>query len=283
MGFVVHLFAYSADMSIKLRFFEGVREGEESNIPAVISSYIYSEKLSEYPEKMGVPFEKKQIQRIFNLKDVNLLTEADLEWNPQKGESIKHVFRIDGKEFFLVLHPFFRAKDFQFRILVKEQSAGKEVNLLESEIVLPQRKTAVFGFEDGEGQPFFFSLRLTAGEREKPEEASVTKAITSFGDTNYRQKAVRATGDVKPPVLMKSVRPVYPEEARQAGIEGVVILEAITDKTGRVKGIRILQSPSPLLNEASIDALKQWVYKPVFIDGEPREVIFTVTIRFKLK
>lgn len=109
------------------------------------------------------------------------------------------------------------------------------------------------------------------------------KSGTSYegGVTGTDKKpAVRAMGNIKPPKLIKLVKPVYPEEARKAGIEGVVILEATTDIYGQVINTKILRS-IPALDQAAIDAVKQWVYEPMIIDGEPRGVIFTVTYNFR--
>ena len=93
---------------------------------------------------------------------------------------------------------------------------------------------------------------------------------------------VRAIGEIRPPKLIKEVSPVYPEIARQARVEGVVIVEATTDIYGRVQNIKILRS-IPLLDQSAIDAVRQWVYEPMIINGRPRGVIFTVTVRFQLK
>ncbi len=70
--------------------------------------------------------------------------------------------------------------------------------------------------------------------------------------------------------------------AHQARVEGVVILEAQTDLYGRVATMKILRS-IPLLDQAALDAARQWVYEPMIINGRPRGVIFTVTVRFTLK
>jgi protein TonB len=93
---------------------------------------------------------------------------------------------------------------------------------------------------------------------------------------------VRAIGQIKPPKLIKQVDPTYPEIARQARVEGVVIIEATTDIYGRVQSIKVLRS-IPLLDQAALDAVRQWVYEPMIINGRPRGVIFTVTVRFQLK
>jgi protein TonB len=65
-------------------------------------------------------------------------------------------------------------------------------------------------------------------------------------------------------------------------VEGVVIIEAQTDMYGRVRDVKVLRS-IPLLDQAAIDAVRQWVYEPMIINGRPRGVIFTVTVRFTLK
>ncbi|MCJ7579853.1 MAG: M56 family metallopeptidase [Candidatus Aminicenantes bacterium] len=97
-----------------------------------------------------------------------------------------------------------------------------------------------------------------------------------------KEQAVRARGDIKPPKLIKSVKPDYPEEAKKEGIEGAVILEATTDQDGVVQKVEILRS-IPALDQAAIDALKQWEFEPMLINGEPKGVIFTVTCRFSLE
>jgi protein TonB len=108
------------------------------------------------------------------------------------------------------------------------------------------------------------------------------------GDMLYRlvgdpvEPVLRAAGDVKPPKLVRKIEPEYPEIARQARVEGVVIIEATTDVYGRVTGVRVLRS-LPLLDAAAVDAVRQWVYEPLVINGRPRAVTFTVTVRFVLK
>ena len=76
--------------------------------------------------------------------------------------------------------------------------------------------------------------------------------------------------------------PTYPEIARQARVEGVVIIEATTDIYGRVQNVKVLKS-IPLLDQSAVDAVRQWVYEPMVINGRPRGVIFVVTVRFNLK
>ena len=93
---------------------------------------------------------------------------------------------------------------------------------------------------------------------------------------------VRAVGNIRPPRLIRKVDPIYPKNAGNSGVNGVVILEATTDIRGKVQDIRVLRS-IPLLDQAAIDAVRQWEYEPMIIDGKPRGVIFTVTVRIQQK
>jgi protein TonB len=93
---------------------------------------------------------------------------------------------------------------------------------------------------------------------------------------------LRVMGGLKPPKLIKQVDPVYPEVARQALVQGMVIIQATTDLAGKVIDARILKS-IPLLDDAALTAVKQWIYEPCIIDGKKRGVIFTVTLNFNIK
>jgi len=93
--------------------------------------------------------------------------------------------------------------------------------------------------------------------------------------------AVKVKDGIQPPRLIKKVNPVYSEVARLAEVEGVVILQVRTDVNGQVKDAIILRSV-PLLDQAAMDAVRQWVYEPVIVDGQAVGITFTVTVRFKL-
>jgi protein TonB len=84
------------------------------------------------------------------------------------------------------------------------------------------------------------------------------------------------------PKKLLDVRPVYPEIARTARVEGTVILEAVLDRKGRVSQVRVVRS-SMLLDQAAIDAVRQWQYTPSTLHGQPVEVLMTITITFTLQ
>jgi protein TonB len=75
---------------------------------------------------------------------------------------------------------------------------------------------------------------------------------------------------------------VYPEVALKARISGIVIVEAIISRDGTVKDVRVLK-PLPFgLDQAAVDAVKQWTFKPASLNGQPVDVLFNLTINFKL-
>ena len=94
-------------------------------------------------------------------------------------------------------------------------------------------------------------------------------------------RTYRTGGAIREPRKIRDAPPVYPEIARAAKIEGLVILEATIDERGVVTDARVLRSV-PLLDAAALTALKQWRYTPTLLNGVPVRVLMTVTFRFSL-
>ncbi len=92
--------------------------------------------------------------------------------------------------------------------------------------------------------------------------------------------AVRVPPGGVQPELVRQVPPVYPEAARQAGASGAVRLGIVINKEGRVRDIRIMNSAGMGLDLAAMEAVKQWVYKPTILNGEPVEAVTTVEVNF---
>src|SRR5206468_1876391 len=92
----------------------------------------------------------------------------------------------------------------------------------------------------------------------------------------------RVGGDVKAPVVVRHVDPLYPEEARASRISGIVILEVLIDKTGAVKDVQVLKGLPNGLSEAAVTAARQWTFLPATQNGKPVDVIFNLTVNFKL-
>ena len=84
------------------------------------------------------------------------------------------------------------------------------------------------------------------------------------------------------PVKIRDVRPVYPQEAIRAKIEGLVILQAVIDAEGNVVDLEVIRAPARILEDAAIDAVAQWKYRPGTINGVPAPIVMTVTSTFSL-
>lgn len=94
--------------------------------------------------------------------------------------------------------------------------------------------------------------------------------------------ALRVGGAIRPPTKIKTVNPVYPIEAKMAGIQGVVILEARIEGDGTVSQAHVLRS-IPMLDEAAVDAVRQWEFTPTLLNGNPVPLVMTVTVNFTLQ
>src|SRR6516225_9716795 len=92
---------------------------------------------------------------------------------------------------------------------------------------------------------------------------------------------VRVSQGVSQGLLIHQVKPVYPPLARQARIQGTVVLQALISKDGTIENLHLV-SGHPMLAPAAIEAVKQWRYKPYFLNGEPVEVDTTINVNFTL-
>ena len=92
---------------------------------------------------------------------------------------------------------------------------------------------------------------------------------------------IRVGGNVQAANLVSQQRPVYPPLAKQARISGTVELSAIIGKDGRVQDLHVIKG-HPLLVQSALDAVKNWVYRPTLLNGEPVEVSTTIDVNFTL-
>jgi protein TonB len=97
------------------------------------------------------------------------------------------------------------------------------------------------------------------------------------------EERVRVGGTVRAPERLSYVAPQYPAIALAARVHGLVIIEAVIDTRGQVQDARVLRSDSPLLNDAALSAVRQWVYSPTLLNGVPVSVIMTVTVQFHMR
>ena len=305
--------ALLASPDIKLRFLEVSREGAASSPTAVTSSYEKLDLRATRPLHYSLETEIGQIKKVFNIKDVKLITEADLQW-PDRGDRVYHVIQFEGREYMILVTPSGQGAASKFRVEVFEKTAMDkgQTNLLDTEFQLPASETVVLGFEDTRKTAYFLYLTWPAGGVEGGVEGGIAGGVeggvvggvkggiegglaggikggveggvsggVSGGVAGGVEGSVDASGMKPGPEPIKKVVPAYPEIARMAAVEGVVIVEAIIDKTGNVSDVKVLHS-IPLLDQSACEAVKRWVYAPLLVKGKPREFKATITIKYKL-
>jgi TonB family protein len=104
----------------------------------------------------------------------------------------------------------------------------------------------------------------------------------SFARAMAELHPIRIGGAIKSPERIHNVMPVYPAEARANGIEGVVIVETIVGIDGSVADARVLRT-TPALDQAALDAVRQWRFAQTIVDGEPRAALLTITVSFRIQ
>lgn len=281
LGIFVLCVSAAEKQSIKLRFFEGIKEGMVEPPPFVTSSYLHTTYTAHIRTMNILAEEQEELKKVFNLKDVRLITEADLQLGAKSKDAIKHTFRLNGSEYLVIIAQETRDKKRQYRLEVYETAKEDKNSLVDLEVRFPEDKSFICGFADKEGKPYFLSLGMP--KQVTPETVGIV--VGGAGGVSIEELergAIKAVGEIKPPELIKKVDPVYPELARRAKVEGNVILNVRTDEEGRVDQIKVAQSRDPLLNRAAIDAVRQWQYQPFYYKGKLYPILFTVTIRFKL-
>jgi protein TonB len=95
-------------------------------------------------------------------------------------------------------------------------------------------------------------------------------------------RVVRVGQGIREPVRIAGAPPQYPTFAREARVQGTVILEAVINERGRIERLRVLKS-QPLLDAAAISAVENWRYTPTLLNGVPVSVLMTITINFTLQ
>ena len=106
--------------------------------------------------------------------------------------------------------------------------------------------------------------------KEKAAAAARAKALIA---------PVRIGGKIHAPLKIKNVEPVYPATAQSARVAGVVTIEATIGPDGKVIHAKVVRS-IPLLDQAALDAVRQWEYTPTLLNGVPVPVLVTVSINF---
>jgi protein TonB len=137
---------------------------------------------------------------------------------------------------------------------VPDAEAPPEQTIMSQE----ELQTSTPGVSESDGQ----NIQVAPSEEELPK----------FGDYVYVEEL---------PEAVTKVQPVYPDLAREAGVDGLVMVQALVAKDGKVKDVRVVKS-IPMLDEAAKAAVRQWVFKPALSNNKPVAVWVGVPVKFSL-
>jgi len=118
-----------------------------------------------------------------------------------------------------------------------------------------------------------------AGKAKADAVAAKAKADAAAARAKAKIALVRVGGQIKPPTKIKDVKPIYPAIAQSAGVTGTVTIEATIGEDGKVSDAKVVRSVA-LLDQAALDAVRQWEYMPTLLNGVPVPVLTTITVNF---
>ena len=115
-----------------------------------------------------------------------------------------------------------------------------------------------------------------------PTEGGQAVADNLISTNEEQSRKIRVGGQVAQSNLLRKVQPVYPVAAKAAGTQGTVQVEATISKDGVPVELRVVSSPSDELSANSLEAVRQWRYKPTLLNGEPVVIVTTVVVNYTL-
>jgi periplasmic protein TonB len=157
--------------------------------------------------------------------------------------------------------------------LILPTAIPKQIAMLKEEPLPPEDNGGVFG-----GIPGGVTGGVLGGILEglkAPEAPAVPRPAEP------PRAPVLVGGNVQPPRIISQVTPEYPVLAKQAGIQGEVIISAVIDSAGKVVDMKVVSGP-PLLFASAMKALAQWKFEPTYLNGEPVAIRWNASVKFRI-
>ena len=276
---------------------------------------VKKEELAEAEELSGV-IELKLTEELENVTELSLEMESMMEEREQaeigvqvKEEElemkIKEIMKILEKELNKIQKMNVKAVKLQEKTLSEEQK--EEIRKLVKELMskikvfkanaIPAVMLQAETLSGKEMEELTKKLKLAVkiGEMNKDLKHGIKLDLKRAYELDFKpnirvdlKRAIEMDDEGKvvvkvKPVLVVKVQPEFPEEAKEKGIYGEVVVEGTTDKKGNVIKVKILKGAHELLNKAVVDAVKQWKYELPEHKGKSYAITFTVTVRFNPK
>lgn len=148
---------------------------------------------------------------------------------------------------------------------------------------LPQKKVSIPDATPDDPEPLPERELVPTVDFSDVPEVDLWREVEPPPTPQPEPKIWRVGGPVSAPVKVSGADPVYPEVARKVGREGVVILECLVDRAGRVREVSVLKGEPLGLTEAAVEAVRGWSFKPADMEGQPVDVLYILTVRFSLQ
>lgn len=133
---------------------------------------------------------------------------------------------------------------------------------------------SIAAITSGSGMADGTPISMTIGDTIHTPHVAIASAPTS-------KNPVRISSGVSAGMLLAPIRPIYPEIARAAHVEGTIVVEATISRTGAIESLRVISGPA-MLQPAAIDAIRKARYQPYRLNGSPTEVQTTISVNFRL-
>jgi len=249
-------------LAVKVTVFAGFQSGEEPSGAGrlLVPGIVIVPGMAPEPNQSAKDLAER-LRTGFGLAKVEASPAANLFLQPGGEETVNtSAGKIDVR--IKLIQYTIPAAAFEVAILDGNEKIG------EAKLIVERGKQGIMGGRDGAEAPYFFVV-LEPRIALPPPAPGIHKADEP---------------GITPPKLVKQVAPVYPEEARKAGVSGVVVVSALVGEDGAVQNVEILRPLEKGCTEAAIAAVRQWRYEPARSaeTGKPVRVYFTVTVAFRL-
>jgi TonB family protein len=218
--------------------------------------------------------DSSEVKRLFALHHLGEVARQAYEL-PAGGGHARGFYNYGGAVYELGLEARPRAGD---TILFKAEIRRDRETLSSPEVIARLGERAILSTENGGDAPFlFFVVEATPAPYAGGAPAAAGE-VRPGADGVYKVDGDR----IRPPKNIHRVDPKYTDAARKARVTGQVVLECIVDEQGRIADVKVVRGLPEGLDQAAIDAIRQWRFEPSRLDGQPVKVRFTLTINFKL-
>jgi len=276
-----------ASIRVRMSVFVGSRELGAA--PQLGSVYSF-ERLADWLVQWEPGSDNAELQELFSLRDIGeVVRQSGLL--PGRGGQLETGFETGGARYSvrLELHPERDATGFVATVEVRQDgallAAPRLTGRFGERLMASTRQVveggAVAASDSAARSPSaqagsFLFVVVEAERNGVPAEVAAAKSIPS-GPPYLVDGAI-----VKPPRLIETRTPHYTPEAKEARLQGVVVVEATIDRAGRVVGVEVLKGMPMGLSEAAAEAVREWRFEPATLEGEAVDVRYKLTINFRL-